>query len=256
MNRKEMHKIIEDLFVRAKAADEFEYACCLLRVRGMEDAGWDPLMETQALYSDILGLVQAPIQPHTRARLLLLLYCHLTEVDAIYVMLEGLISIIEGDRYSAYPFMHLYGPKGKKVAPVDKFPPSAKSVVNAIKKHAKEAGEQGIKEVLDWFFDENIRNSFFHSDYILYNNELRARNGFFEVKPKYFEQKLSFPDLEDRINRGIAFFAEFMTIYHRHRRSYKKNKVVMGRFAADGTSIPVELMADKNGLNGFRNPPR
>jgi hypothetical protein len=36
-------RIFDDLFVRARQADEFEYACALLRVRGMEDFGWDPL---------------------------------------------------------------------------------------------------------------------------------------------------------------------------------------------------------------------
>lgn len=39
----EAGRIFDELFVRARDTDEFEYACALLRIRGLEDAGWDPL---------------------------------------------------------------------------------------------------------------------------------------------------------------------------------------------------------------------
>jgi hypothetical protein len=44
------------LFAVAKAKDEFEFACTLLRVRGMEDVGWDPFQETQQLVDDTMSL--------------------------------------------------------------------------------------------------------------------------------------------------------------------------------------------------------
>jgi hypothetical protein len=55
-------EIFDDLFTRAREADEFEYACALLRVRGMEDVGWDPLEETAALFNGIASLLQAPLR--------------------------------------------------------------------------------------------------------------------------------------------------------------------------------------------------
>jgi hypothetical protein len=45
----EPRAILAPLFERAKAADEFEFCCTLLRIRGMEDAYWDPLRESYQL---------------------------------------------------------------------------------------------------------------------------------------------------------------------------------------------------------------
>ena len=66
--------IFERLFNQAREADEFEYVCALLRIRGMEDAGWDPLEETQHFYNDIGALMEAPLNDYARIRLGLLLY--------------------------------------------------------------------------------------------------------------------------------------------------------------------------------------
>jgi hypothetical protein len=71
-------RIFEELFNRAREADEFEYACTLLRLRGMEEAGWDPLEETAALFKDVGSLLQTPLNDLARIRLGLL--PHLTEV--------------------------------------------------------------------------------------------------------------------------------------------------------------------------------
>jgi hypothetical protein len=37
--------LLTKLFTKAKEKDEFEYCSTLLRLRGMEAAGWDPLKE-------------------------------------------------------------------------------------------------------------------------------------------------------------------------------------------------------------------
>jgi len=105
--------ILDSLFTRARAKDEFEYVCALLRIRGLEDAGWDPLEETQSLYRDLVGLMDGPLRDDTRLRLGLLLYCHLIEVDAIYGILENgrkvLLHLALGSResYDAWlSFLH------------------------------------------------------------------------------------------------------------------------------------------------------
>ena len=111
-------EIIDGLFVRAKAADEFEYACALLRVRGVEAFGWDPLRETQQLFNDVISLIQLRLSDTVRRRLRLrprltdaarlrlglLLYSHLTEVDAVYETLANLVTITTGERYTTDPF--------------------------------------------------------------------------------------------------------------------------------------------------------
>jgi hypothetical protein len=52
VTERQLTEIIDGLFAQAKAADEFEYACALLRVRGVEDYGWDPLVGTKQLFNE------------------------------------------------------------------------------------------------------------------------------------------------------------------------------------------------------------
>ena len=98
-------------------------------------------------------------------------------------------------------------------------------------------------------FDEKVRNSFFHSDYILYKDEFRSNESDFVLK---------LPELNELINRGIAFYQVFMDTYRNHRASYKESKIVLGRIRGEGKPPEeVELIADSiKGLIGFRNPHR
>ena len=74
----------------------FEFACCLIRAGGVEDQGWDPIVESTAL-KDLDKLSTEPLDPdkfkhpeRTRARLALLSYCHLTEAKLFYHVLANL----------------------------------------------------------------------------------------------------------------------------------------------------------------------
>lgn len=69
MTVEEITEIIDALFNNAKDADEFEYACTLLRVRGVEDFGWDPLAESQSLFLDVATLLNAPLNDPAKLRL-------------------------------------------------------------------------------------------------------------------------------------------------------------------------------------------
>ena len=79
---------------------------------GVEAFGWDPLRETQQLLNDVISLIQLRLtdlvrrrlrlRPRltdaARLRLALLLYSHLTEVDAVavYETLANLVKITTG----------------------------------------------------------------------------------------------------------------------------------------------------------------
>jgi hypothetical protein len=246
MRPTEIRRCLNSLFKRAKDRDEFEYACALLRIRGAESAGWDPLRETGALASDLLGLAQAPIHPHTRVRLGLLLYCHLTEVDAIYEVLENMLRAIDDQRCSAWPFRHL------RRGPI---PPSATRVVSALTEHARRSRARKLAEILEWEFNADIRNAFFHSDYILYRDELRSREAMFMQPDGTRSPSMNFEQLEELFNRGLLFYQMFMETFAGHIRSYEADRQIEGRFGAGGQSVPVTLLADSSrGLYGFRSP--
>lgn len=248
--------VLDKLFKKAKASDEFEYVCALLRIRGMEAAGWDPLLETHELVADALGLLEAPLRRDTQVRLALLTYCHITEVEAFYAVLENMLRAIDGQRSSSQPFYHLYRKRKKTDGQFDKrIPPSAKRVVDCVRTHAEKLGETDVGGLLDEMFDSDIRNSFFHADYVLHGGEYRTRNGSFR-RGKHVSSALDVNDLMAVVESGVGFYAAFMTVYLDHVRSYKQPKIVKGRLhGAENPPIDVELMVDPGrGVCGFRSP--
>jgi hypothetical protein len=244
-------RVFDELFARARDADEFEYACALLRIRGMEDAGWDPLEETAALVDDIGSLLQTPLNDYARIRLGLLLYSHLTEVDAIYLILVNMVEITAGERYSMDPFQDLYRPTGRPR--YEQYPPSAKRVVERVKERAEARGCDELVELLDWFFNDAVRNAFFHSDYVLYRDEFRSREGTFVDEDGRRSPSMKLDEIVDLINRGMTFYQGFIDTYAKHRGSYTEEKQVRGRIGAGGSEEDVTLMASsERGLYGFR----
>ena len=83
-HRVDVPALLNRLFDDALKADEFEYCCTLLRFRGEEPLAWDPLGESAELIQQIGSLVQAPLVDSLRVRLLLFLYCHVTEMHDLY----------------------------------------------------------------------------------------------------------------------------------------------------------------------------
>lgn len=242
---------VHALFEAAKAKDEFEFACTLLRVRGLEDFGWDPFVETHQLVADLLALIAAPLVPHTQVRLSLLLYSHLTEVDAVYEILANLTRVITGSRYVMDPFLDSYPRNRKGEAQFL----STSGRVRALKEMLSTAGHPELAEAIDWFFDASVRNAFAHADYTLHQDKFRTSRQPFEIGG-VVTPELHLSVISDIVNRALTFYDVFMGEYHDQRASYKTNKVVTGRFSGGEDFGPVELLADPGrGLHGFQSPP-
>src|SRR2546430_6328615 len=103
-NGEQIHALLDRLFDAALNAEEFEYCCTLLRVRGIMPATWDPLAESYAFTQQLTALINAPSREDLRLGLILLLYCHLTEMDDLYSVPMNLLRVIDGRRYSLAPF--------------------------------------------------------------------------------------------------------------------------------------------------------
>jgi hypothetical protein len=251
LNAEEVGSRLHALFQTARASDEFEFACTLMRVRGMEDVGWDPFVETQQLVTDLMTLINAPLVAYTKVRLGLLLYSHLTEVGSVYEILANLTRVVAGERYAMDPFLDHY-PRNRKGEP--QFLSTA-GKVRALKEMLDAAGQPAVVESLDWFFNASVRNAFAHADYTLHAESFRARSEWFEVGGTQTPE-IPLTLLADLVNRALAFYGEFMREYDEQRAGYQANKVVAGRIVEDSDPVPVELLADGDrGLYGFRSPP-
>jgi hypothetical protein len=244
--------VLERLFDKAKSKDEFEFAFTLMRFQGIQDAGWDALKEADYLYQDVVGLLQSPIKSETQARLALLLYAHITEIDAIHLVIHNMLRVVAGERYSVSPFQSLV--RRRKNSVLDSIPPSSKAKIKFIRDYAATLGEDEIIVILDEVYNEALRNAFFHSDYILYNNELRSHHSWFNHGNNTRSQVMSGKELQDQLNAAINFFQAFMRIYIRSIRSYKTDKKITGRFGHNDAVVPMMLLADKKyGLYGVKS---
>ncbi len=244
--------VLEHLFEKAKTKDKFEFVFTLMRFQGVQDAGWDALKEADYLYQDVVGLLQSPIKQETKVRLALLLYAHITEIDAIHLVVHNMLRVVAGERYSASPFQSLV--RRRKNSVLDSIPPSSKAKIKFMRDYATTLGEDEIIAVLDEVYNEALRNAFFHSDYILYKNELRSHHSWFDHGDNTRSQVMSGKELQDQLNSAINFFQAFMRIYIRSIRSYKANTKITGRFGQNGEVVPMMLLADKKyGLYSVRS---
>lgn len=238
-------EIMEALFCKAKETDEFEFCCALLRVRGTEDVGWDTLSESQDLIYDTLSMIEAPISQLFEKRLKLLLYCHLTEMDDMYSIIANLLWITIGERYHIDPFYYELFEDRKTIS-------SPESKVDRIEELSIRAEFKEVGEIYDYFLIKQVRNAFFHSDYVLYSNEFRIVNGEPLKTNGEILHSVPFYWLQQRIEVAIMWALQLFELIIDHKSDYIGEKIVKARIGHNGAVEDVVLIGDGNGLRGWR----
>jgi hypothetical protein len=238
--------LLRPLFSKAQATDEFEFCCSLLRFRGLQSAGWDPLAESLQLMNQVMLLTQAPIDSLFRLRLSLFLYCHATEIDDLYDVIGNLLRVCKGERYSMSPFAGSLHPSHK-----DAKNPAAK--VSRILEWSREVGFPAVGEEFEFMMVKQVRNAFFHSDYTLYDNEFRMKHG----KPIQIGEVqtpiVPIDWLVPRMERGINLVLATIELIHEFRRSYTQEKRVRARILPNDVEQWLVLTVHPDhGLRGFR----
>lgn len=236
----DVYENIDQLFNAAKDADEFEFCCTLLRVRGLESPGWDPLQESISLIDQLLTLIEAPIQESLRLRLVLMLYCHVTEMNDLYNILGNLIRIAcHNDRYSMILF------------PKSKYPTQK---INEIMAWANGTDFAMIPQHLEAMLVPQLRNAFFHSDYALTSNAVNLRNDQFVEIDGIRQQSIPLTWLRPKLNSAINIVRHVIDKTIQSIRAYKESKMIKGRFGPNDSWMDLELTVDsKWGLTGFRS---
>lgn len=241
--------LIAELFRRAKEVDEFEYCSTLLRIRGMEDAGWDPMHESWELAQQLMALQNAPLEQGLKFRLALFLYCHLTEMSDIYSIPANMLHVLAGRRYSMSPFLH-----GLKQGERQPSSPSGKA--RRIKALSIEHDMEDLGEVFETMLVKEVRNAFYHSDYILTNESLNIRHGEGVVIGNIRDNRVPYTWLLPRIQLGINTTLAVLNQTLDGIQSYTEDKVVQGRVAPEGGWLPIQLTTHpEHGLVGFKSPP-
>jgi hypothetical protein len=233
---------IDRLFQQAKAADEFEFCCTILRVRGFEVPGWDPLQESIYLINQIMGLIDSQIQDSLKTRLILLLYCHVTEMNDLYNIIGNLVRIAShNDRYSMMLFPRSIYPR-EKIAEIQQWA------------NGTPFGRLAIE--LESMLVKQVRNAFFHSDYALTPQSFNLRNNQFVEINGIRQQSVPLEWLQTKVNTAINITRHVIDKTIESIRSYKESKIVKGRFGPNDSWMDLQLTVNPNwGLTGFKSPP-
>jgi hypothetical protein len=247
----DIHGLLTELFAKAKGKDEFEYCSTLLRLRGMEAAGWDPLKESLALMQQVALMHQAPLDPGLKLRLSLFLYCHATEMHDLYHIVGNMLRVCSGERYSLNCFAGVNHPSGHDA----NYPPSKAARIK------EWADTQGMNELGGMFSDmvvKEVRNAFFHSDYTLHEGHFHIARGDGVMVGNVIDQRVPMKWLAPRLELGINTALALVNLVIESIQSYTEDKIVMGRVLGDGNApVAVELTVQEGyGLVGFASPPK
>ncbi|KAA0228238.1 hypothetical protein FCG40_03115 [Fimbriimonadia bacterium ATM] len=257
----EPFKVLKELFEKARAKDEFEFGCTLLRIRGCQDAGWDPLIESDHLIHQTVAFLNSPIDELFRRRLMLFLYCHLCEMDEMYRIVANMIRVCQGERYH----MDAVNTGGKLPKGWDRTYDCMGDALR-VSRLARDAGFDAVGDIFESALIRPVRNGFFHSQYTLFDDEFRLTNapplsgkglkiGYVDETGAPYNTQTSivpFEWLVPRIQLAINTALAVMNLVTESRRSYRECKKVQGRMGHDGGYVELTLLADENGLYGFQ----
>ena len=105
--------ILNPLFVNEKCRVFevlFQFVCTLVRAAGMTDTGWNSYTESTEFLADLANLRtldypddRFPDPRNTHARLALISYCHITEMNFPYDLIANLLRLHLGLKYHTNP---------------------------------------------------------------------------------------------------------------------------------------------------------
>ncbi len=210
----------------------FELVCTLVRAGGMKDTGWDSHLESIALLEDLsnLSLIDLPTDTfpaaeNTRARLALISYCHMTEMDFPYDLVTNLLRLRLGKKYCTDPLAHLSRlmtrktPKGKVIDKV--IPPSPDKKIKELETLSEKAGLPDVGAAFRSIYDPVIRNAVYHSDYVVKDDSMRLLSGNWLSKSEgCYTPLIPFEELGKLTSDAFAFHSALLALYKRACRSF------------------------------------
>jgi hypothetical protein len=241
LTEQELVDFLSDLFWSAFRAAPFEVLCAVLRVSGMQDADWDPFEESQSAFEDynaLLRLDSDVLSPAGRWRIGLLMYCQAVEMTAPQEFLANLLRVLSGEKYHIKPFGSL-GRANKKKA-FSWVPPSAPVKYRELKRLAAKCNQSVLEDYIDQFFNEDIRNAFSHSDYVLSGNHFRwTESGL--------PQQLSLETVNLTVRNCFRFFSALLWLHNQVLTDLK----ALPQFHKWPNYEVLELLSDEKRLHGF-----
>jgi hypothetical protein len=222
------------VFRRARARSEFFFVMALLRVRGIEDAGWDPYETTLHASKGILQLSSTAQDFYTQRNVQLWIYGHLVEAAEPYETIRNMIGISQGEPFKP----ECFPPEGKRPSyPSDK--------IREIEKAAKQEGHPEVAVPLRERWDRDLRNAIFHADYALHGSEVRIR----EPRRSYTNDEVL-----NLLNRAKASDDAISLLRTFHVQSYSVPRIlpIPRAFGADPYAGAQLIIREDEGVTAMR----
>jgi hypothetical protein len=241
----------------------FEWACTLVRAAGVKDTGWDSYTESLALLTDLTHLMHIDLpndkfpQPaDTKARLALISYSHVLEMDFPYELLANLLRLRLNLKYAMTPFSHLNRPVYKKIngvrAIVRIAPASPEKKIKEIIELSAKAGVPEVGTALKGIYNPTLRNAVYHSDYAIHDNSMHLLSGnYLSNKNGILTPQITFDELAETTNDAFAFHSALLALWRRARNSFTDFR---GKFLPYDRHYKgvLEFMFEGDTLTGFR----
>jgi len=226
--------LLSVIFENAKKTSEFEFIFTLLRVRGMEGPGWDPYETTEEVFELVSKVIDKAKNYKTQRHLALWLYGHIVEASEFYEILASLLKICNGGRFTTNNF------------PDKKIPVSPSEKIDKIYALAEKVNLQENVTPLKDVFERELRNAIFHSDYCLFNGDLRL------TKQKKTLKNDQFIEIVDK---GFAYFTAMSTLIRFYISSYKEPKVIKVHpsLSSDPNETAITIIREGYGLVGIKD---
>ncbi len=159
---------LDHAFRKARERSEFDFILALLRVRGIEDAGWDPYETSLLAMESIVKLSSTVKTFYDQRHLHLWTYGHLVEASEPYEIVRNVVGIANGEDNMPFRFPPK---KGKKY----NVPQTPGEKIEQIEAYTASVGMPEVAVPFRERWDRELRNAIFHADYALHGNEIRIR---------------------------------------------------------------------------------
>lgn len=231
---------LDPAFTRTQEASEFEFILTLLRVRGMQDAGWDPY-ETTLRAVPAMTLLHESIGPddanfETARHLQLWVYGHIVEASEPYEILANLLAVTAGERFANQRFP----PDGS-----GRPQPVGRKLVQ-LTELAEAVDLAGVVEPMREIYDRDLRNAVFHADYTLHGGRVRL---------PLRSREYMHDEVMRLVNRALAFHEALALLYRSSVASYETPTEIPVHpgFSADPDERAVTIIREGHGIIGLKH---
>lgn len=166
-------------------------------------------------------------------RIRLLTYCYITEMRYLHNIVANLLWISLGKTFYDDPFSEEVIKSNLKVIELDKMKTMNIEVTKRLTTNADQriklivflcnkAKMKELGEFIESFYDNHIRNSFYHSKYIF------DKEGYigFDERHNY---KYTTEEYGEKIDKAIMFYIMITNSIEKYRKSYTVNKTIKAR---------------------------